>query len=80
MYRRSGRPKEAIAAFDRAIQVDPRHEVSRFNKGIVLMHDLNDIQGALRVWEELLALNPAATSTSGQSLSEMIKKYKSIGG
>ncbi|MFC1822035.1 tetratricopeptide repeat protein [Thermodesulfobacteriota bacterium] len=80
MYRRSGRPKEAVAAFDRAMKADPRHEVSRFNKGIVLMHDLKDIQGALKVWEELVALNPAATTPSGQSISEMLKKYKNIGG
>jgi cytochrome c-type biogenesis protein CcmH/NrfG len=48
MYRRSGKPEEAIKAFDQAIAADPKHEVSRMNKGIVLLHDLNDFDGAIR--------------------------------
>ncbi|NQT69542.1 MAG: tetratricopeptide repeat protein [Desulfobacteraceae bacterium] len=79
MYRRSGKPAEAIKAFDKAIAVDPRHEVSRFNKGIVLMHDLNDIAGAVRSWEELVAVNPAAKSPNGQLISELIKRMQPPG-
>ena len=80
MYRRIGRPEEAIKYFDKAIRVDPRHEVSRFNKGIVLMHDLNDMEGAMKAWEELVALNPSAMSSSGQSVKEMLEKFKEPGG
>jgi cytochrome c-type biogenesis protein CcmH/NrfG len=76
MYRRSGRPEEAIKSFDQAIKVDPRHEVSRFNKGVVLMHDLNDMEGAMKAWEALVALNPSAMSSSGQSVKEMVEKFK----
>lgn len=74
MYRRSGKPAEAVKAFDKAIAIDPRHEVARFNKGIVLMHDLNDIAGAKRSWEELVAINPAAKSPNGQLISELVKR------
>ena len=42
MYRRSGKPQEAIQAFDKAIEVDPKHEPSRLNKGIVLLHDMQE--------------------------------------
>ena len=79
MYRRSGKPAEAIEAFDKAIAVDPRHEVSRFNKGIVLMHDLNDIAGAVKAWEGLVAVNPAAKSPSGQLISELVKRMQPPG-
>lgn len=79
MYRRSGKPAEAIKAFDKAIAVDPRHEVSRFNKGIVLMHDLNDLAGAVRAWEELAAVNPAAKSPNGQLVSELVKRMQPPG-
>ncbi|MBW1753900.1 MAG: tetratricopeptide repeat protein [Deltaproteobacteria bacterium] len=79
MYRRSGKPAEAIKAFDKAIAVDPRHEVSRFNKGLVLMHDLNDIAGAVRAWEELAAVNPAAKSPNGQLISELVKRMQPPG-
>ena len=76
MYRKSGQPVEAIAAFDKAIKTDPSHEQSRFNKGVVLMHDLNDIEGAIKEWEGLAAINPDAMSPSGMSVSELLKKFK----
>ena len=76
MYRRSGQPREAIRAFDAAIRADPRHEVSRFNKGIVLMHDLNDPEGAVQAWEELLKINPFAMGPGGKSVDELVTAYK----
>ena len=79
MYRRSGNPQEAINAFDRAMQVDPKHEVSRMNKGIVLLHDMNDLDGAIKAWEELLAVNPVATAPNGQSIDQMIQQMKKQG-
>ena len=79
MYRRSGKPAEAVKAFDKAIAVDPSHEVSRFNKGIVLMHDMNDIAGAVQSWEELVAVNPAAKSPNGQLVAELVKRMQPPG-
>ena len=76
MYRRSGNPQEALKSFDKAIEVDPKHEVSRMNKGIVLLHDLNDMDGAIKAWEELLAVNPVATAPNGQSIDQMIQQMK----
>ena len=80
MYRRIGKPEEAIKSFDKAIELNPNHEIARFNKGIVLMHDLNDIEGAVKAWEELVKLNPDAKTPSGQSVKEMIQKFKMTSG
>ncbi len=80
MYRRSGRPQEAVNAFDKAIEVDPKHETSRFNKGIVLMHDLNDIKGAIEAWEGLLQINPVAVAPNGQSVDQMVVSMKKQAG
>lgn len=80
MYRRNGQPKNAVEAFDKAIKIDPKHEVSRFNKGIVLLHDLSDKEGALRAWEELIAVNPAAMTPSGQPLKDLLKRFKETPG
>ena len=66
MYRRTGEPGKAIEAFDKAAKIDPKHETALFNKGIVLMHDLNDLDGAIQAWQELIKRNPAATSPTGQ--------------
>ena len=76
MYRRAGQPQEAIKAFDKAIEIDAAHEISRFNKGIVLLHDLNNTTGALEAWEDLVKINPAAMTPSGQPLSELINNFK----
>jgi cytochrome c-type biogenesis protein CcmH/NrfG len=76
MYRRSGQPNKAIEEFDKAAKIDPKHETALFNKGIVLMHDLNDLDGAIQAWQELLKRNPAATSPSGQPLKDLVEKIK----
>jgi len=76
MYRRSGKPKEALEAFDKAIAVDPKHEPSRLNKGIVLLHDLQDYDGAIAAWEALLEVNPIAMAPTGRSVDEMIQQMK----
>lgn len=79
MYRRSDQPQKAIAAFDKAIAVDPGHEISRFNKGIVLMHDLNDREGAVKAWADLVRINPLAKTPSGIPIKEMVDKLKQSG-
>ena len=74
MYRRNKQPQDAIRAFDEAITRDPRHEQSRFNKGIVLLHDLKDSSGAKAAWEELYSINPNYRGPDGQPLKAMIDK------
>jgi cytochrome c-type biogenesis protein CcmH/NrfG len=74
MYRRSRQPEKALAAFDQAMSIAPNHEQSRFNKGVVLRYDLNDREGALKAWEELLKINPNALAPNGMPVSEAIKE------
>ncbi|UCD81629.1 MAG: tetratricopeptide repeat protein [Desulfobacterales bacterium] len=76
MYRRSGNPQKAIECFDKAIATDPKHEPSRLNKGIVLLHDLKDFDGAIKAWEELLEVNPIAMAPTGRSVDEMVQQMK----
>ena len=73
MYRRNGQPDKALEAFDRAMTIDPKHEQSRFNKGIVLRYDMNDREGAVQAWEELIKINPNAQAPNGVPVSEAIK-------
>jgi tetratricopeptide (TPR) repeat protein len=79
MYRRNGSPQEAVLAFDKAIEADPKHEVSRMNKGIVLLHDLKDTDGAIKAWEGLLEINPVAMAPTGRSVDEMVQQMKKQG-
>lgn len=76
MYRRSGQPEEAIRRFDMAIAADPKLENPRFNKGVVLLHDLKKEAEALAAWEALLAINPLAMAPNGQSVDELVTHYR----
>ncbi len=76
MYRRAGNPQKAIESFDHAMAIDPAHEVSRFNKGVVLFHDLEDKKGALEAWESLLAIAPEAKSPDGMPVRQLVDHLK----
>jgi tetratricopeptide (TPR) repeat protein len=76
MYRRSNQPEKAVKMFSRAMAADPGHEVSRINKGIVLLHDLNDRPAAMKAWKELLKINPLATLGDGQSVDRVVWEYE----
>ncbi len=76
MYRRDNQPEKAIEAFDKAISIDPSFETARFNKGVVLLHDLNDIQGGIRAWEGLVEQNPMAMAPNGESVDALVQKMK----
>jgi cytochrome c-type biogenesis protein CcmH/NrfG len=74
MYRLTDQPQKAIEYFDRAMREDPAHQPSRYNKGIVLMYDLEDPQGAIAAWEDLLRIDPQAKAGNGESIRALIDK------
>jgi cytochrome c-type biogenesis protein CcmH/NrfG len=76
MYRRNNQPKVAIATFDKVLQQDPNHEQARFNKGVVLLGDLNDKEGAIAEWKKLIAINPFAKTPSGTTVKEIISQME----
>jgi tetratricopeptide (TPR) repeat protein len=57
MYRRLGEFDRALEEFRKAAQSDPKHVNSRYNIGIVLLHDKQDIKGAIKAWEEYLKVD-----------------------
>lgn len=72
MYRNDSQPEKALETFEKAIQTNPRHETARLNKGVVLLFDLGRTADALQAWQELLTLNPEATTANGQPVRELI--------
>jgi cytochrome c-type biogenesis protein CcmH/NrfG len=77
MYRRSGKPKMAIESFDHALSLNGRHETALYNKGVVLMHDLNDMDGAMAAWKALLKINPDAQTSDGRRIADMVSGMNS---
>ena len=60
MYRRNGEPQKAIECFDQALNINQHHEIALFNKGVVLMHDLERQQGGY-----IRMGNPSAAQSPG---------------
>jgi len=77
MYRSQGNAQEALRCFEQAIAADPKHRQSRYNKGIVLMHDLQNPEAAVQAWEELVSIYPDAKTQEGTLVSDMIKNFRS---
>jgi tetratricopeptide (TPR) repeat protein len=58
MYRAMGDFNRAIEEFKKAAQSDPKHVNSRYNIGIVMLHDKQDVKGAIKAWEDYLKVDP----------------------
>ncbi len=76
MYRKLGQFDRAIEEFRKAAQSDPRHANSRYNIGIVLLHDKEDMKGAIHAWEEYLKVDP--NSERAQRIRTQIEKMKAM--
>jgi cytochrome c-type biogenesis protein CcmH/NrfG len=67
LYFDSNEPQKAIDMYGRALKIDPanaashnpKHANSRFNLGVVLLHDKKDYKGAITAWEEFLKVEPS---------------------
>lgn len=54
----AGRPDEALAQYDRSLQMAPAHAQTLYNVGIVRANGKHDYPGAVGAWERLLATSP----------------------
>ncbi len=52
--RRTGNFDRAIEELKKAISTNPRHMQSRYNLGVILIHDKRDVEGGIKAWEGLL--------------------------
>jgi len=76
MYRKLGQFDKAIEEFRKAAQSDPKHVNSRYNIGLVLLHDKQDIKSAIKAWEDYLKVDP--NSERAQRIRAQIEKMKSM--
>lgn len=76
--RRLKRIDEAINAFKGAIKSNPRHYQSRYNLGLVLLHEKNDLNGAITVWEDLLKAVPEFPGK--ENLALQLEQLKQVEG
>lgn len=76
MYRRTKQPDKAIESFEKAFSINPKHQHSRLNKGIVLLYDYNKPEEAIAAWKELLLVNPEAKLNNGMPLQQAIEEIR----
>ena len=76
MYRALGDFDRAIEEFKKAAQSDPKHVNSRYNMGIVLLHDKQDVKGAVKAWEEYLKVD--TNSERANRIRAQIDKMKQM--
>jgi len=76
MYRKLGDFDRATKEFRTAAQNDPKHANSRYNIGIVLLHDKQDINGAIKAWEDYLKVDP--NSERANRVRTQMEKLKTM--
>jgi len=76
MYRKLEQFDRAIEEFRKAAEGDPKHINSRYNIGLVLLHDKQDIKGAVKAWEDYLRVDP--NSERAQRIRAQIDKMKAM--
>ena len=82
VYRDMGRLDDALRMYQQAAKADPKHANSRYNQGVVLLHDKNDVKGAVAAWEEYLRVAPNGPHAEEvrASLSELRRQLRSSSG
>jgi len=78
MYRKMGLFDKAIANFEQAGKIDPKHLQSLYNLGVVYANDLKQPAKAIEVWERYVKMDPL--SPQGQQVKAMIEQLKTGGG
>jgi cytochrome c-type biogenesis protein CcmH/NrfG len=76
MYRKLGEFDRAIEEFKKAALSDPKHINSRYNLGLVLLHDKQDMKAAIKAWEDYLKVDP--NSERAQRIRAQIEKMKTM--
>ena len=69
-----GQHDKALEILEKVLQYQPGFPQAMLNMGSILVHGKNDVQGAIRIWEDLLRLDPAFSQQS--ELEQKINQLK----
>jgi len=64
MYRELGAFDKAIANFEKASTINPRHLPSLLNLGVLYAQDLKDPDKAIKIWTHLIQIAPATVQAA----------------
>lgn len=73
-YYYTNQPDKALAQFDKSLANDPKHIKTLLNVGIVRAFGKNDLAGASKAWQEVVAISP--DSPEGQAAKKGLEGVK----
>jgi tetratricopeptide (TPR) repeat protein len=73
-YYYTNQPDKALTQFDKSLANDPKHIKTLLNVGIVRAFGKNDLAGAAKAWEEVVAISP--DSPEGQAAKKGLEGVK----
>ena len=77
-YYYTNQPDKALARFEASLKVNPKHVKTLLNLGIVRAFGKQDLAGATKAWEQVLALDP--NGPEGQAAKRALDTLKSAHG
>ena len=73
-YYYTNQPDRALSQFDASLAIDPAHIKTLLNVGIVRAFGKQDLPGAAKAWEQVVALSP--DSAEGQAAKKGLEGLK----
>jgi tetratricopeptide (TPR) repeat protein len=77
-YYYTNQPDKALAQFDKSLALDPKHTKTLLNLGIVRAFGKQDLAGATKAWEQVMAIDP--NGPEGQAAKRALDTLKSAHG
>ena len=77
-YYYTNKPDQALAQFDKSLALDPKHAKTLLNVGIVRAFGKQDLAGATKAWEQVMAIDP--NSPEGQAAKRALDTLRSAHG
>jgi tetratricopeptide (TPR) repeat protein len=74
-YYYTNNPDKALEQLDRSLKIDPRHAKTLLNVGIVKAFAKQDLEGALKAWQQVIQLAP--DSPEGQAAKRALDTFQS---
>jgi tetratricopeptide (TPR) repeat protein len=74
-YYYTNQPDKALEQFDRSLKLDARHTKTLLNVGIVKAFGKQDLEGAMRAWQQVLEIAP--DSAEGQAAKRALDSMRS---
>ncbi len=77
-YYYTNQPDKALARFEASLKLDPKHVKTLLNLGIVRAFGKQDLAGATKAWEQVIALDP--NGPEGQAAKRALDTLKQAHG